>query len=355
MEVMILKDDKDFIMLENAWRGLEEKDSEIPIYSTYDFNKCWWDAYSKDNNNSLFIIYVMKNEEVLGIAPLYLKRRKKGFLEWKELHFIGQGDYFNFIIDRTQNNSQTIIKYLFDAIYENLDKWDRLVLSYISSESELAHYLLKDDRYNKKTKYLVEIPYLDFKEIKSIDDISLPSKVRKYRNKLDREIGYEFRVLSSIDDEMYERITNLHKKQQEYLREEADRKDRRSLFDNKLNDEYVNSLKRVSDKTLLFVLTDRKGEIICYKNTYLHNGSIYSWNTAYNTDFIEYSTNGTIYLEIFNYIIKNMDIEKFDFGAGRYPWKFRWTNDFVLSYRYEDWNLSSSRMMLINKLFSLKS
>lgn len=352
MEIKIIKNDDDFKTLEDFWKKLENQSREISVYSTYEFNKTWWNVYKKDKDNSLFLIYVFEGDNILGIAPLYIKNRKKGFLNWRELHFIGQGDYLNFIVDEGKN--QAVIKTLMDAIYDNKKYWDRIILPYISANTKLAHYLLKDDRYNKLTEYLVETPYIDLEEYQDIKDIQLPSKTTKYRNKLNREVGYKFKIITDIDDNIYKKITDLHKNQQEFLRKEANRKNRKSLFDDKLNNEYVDNLRKISENTMLFLLLDKKGDIICYRNTYKFKDTIYSWNTAYNIKYIDYRVNGTIYYEIFNYIIENKLVSKFDFGSGRYPWKFRWTEKFVLTYKYEDWNLEDNRVRMVKKLMDIR-
>lgn len=353
MEIKIIKEDKDFYLLKDSWEKLEKKNTEISIYSTYEFNKTWWDTYKKDKNNSLFLIYVFEGDNILGIAPLYIKKRQKSFLKWRELHFIGQGDYLNFIVDEDKNNA--VIKYLMDAIYDNKKYWDRILLPYISANTNLAHYLLKDDRYNELTNYLVETPYINLKNFKSIKDMKLPSKTNKYRNKLIREVGYDFKIITDIDDNIYNKITELHKNQQKFLRDEANRKNRKSLFDDNLNNEYLDNLRKNSENTLLFLLLDKEENIICYRNTYKFKDTIYSWNTAYNIDYIDYRVNGTIYYEIFNYIIENNIADKFDFGSGRYPWKFRWTDEFILTYQYEDWNLETRRVKLVKKLIDMRN
>ena len=74
LEIEIIEDFDRFLELEPVWnKTLTKSDIDIP-FLTFEWFECWWRWY--ENDNALFIILVKEGEEILGIAPLMIKRIK---------------------------------------------------------------------------------------------------------------------------------------------------------------------------------------------------------------------------------------------------------------------------------------
>lgn len=357
MQTKIITTTKEFHDMREEWETLQAKDPSISYYSTYEYVKAWWDVYKEDKNKQLFIICVYQGKDIVGIAPLYITRRKKVFISWTELRFMGIGDYFGFIIDESKKNSQTIIKKIFDCINENSHKWDRLILTHIEKNSSLATYLFKSPVYYNNFNLLVEIPLLKIEKNKTFTDFEkdMPKKTRKYRNKLNREVGYKFKVIDNIDEKLYSRITEVHTKEQSYLIKYKNRKDRRALFEDEKRNKYLKSIICNNPKAIAFVLESNEGEIISYNLAYLHNNKLYSWNSAYNPKYADYRVTKVRYYEVFKFLYQNRIASTFDFGAGRYPWKFEWTNTFTSVYKLDFYREPSIKFKLLKALQMMKT
>ncbi|MDO5718309.1 MAG: GNAT family N-acetyltransferase [Tissierellia bacterium] len=352
MKVEIVKDESGLEMIKEDWLKLESGFNSS-FYQTFPYNSLWW-KYNKDEYRELFILVAYHNNISVAIAPLYLEKRIKGPLSWTELKFIGMGDYRDIIFDSSLINYKTVFNRIMDFVYENDYRWDRILLSYIQKNSNLNYYFFEDDRFRPYYRHLNENPLLRFEKDNDFDIIEsrMPSKTRKFRNKLKREVGYKFDVIRKINEDLFEEISNLHIRQQKKMREDLGRVERRSHYEEKSKYDFFKALALLDGKSVLFTLRNTEGELIFYRHCYLHNRVLYSWNTAYDFDYRDYRLNNTAFYEIFKYLSEQDEIDIFDFGTGSYPWKFRWANDYNTIYELDIWNKDTPK--LVKSLFKIK-
>ena len=356
MDKKIITSYEEFLTLEEDWIRLEQQDPDALVYNSFSFTKSWLKVYEKDDDISPLIIVLYHNDKIAGIGPFYILKRKKLFLKWQELHFINQGDYHNLLLDRSiLSNVQKFIKEIVETIEEKGSLWDRMVLSYIDSKSDLAHYFLKNEKYNPLLKYLVESPTLYLNKFENFNDLKrgFSKNIKNFKNKLKKETGYTFEIHNSINRDLYEQIAQLHRMEQKYLQEEKNKTARRSLYNDALRNEYIELVSKQSP-VILFLLRDSHGEIICYNYNFVFKKRLYSWNIAYNPTFKQYRTNSVLYYDLLHYLYERDDILEFDFGAGRYPWKYRWTKDFYLLYELDYWKPRNQMTALLSKYMKHK-
>lgn len=351
MDTKIITDYEGFLTLEEDWIRLEKQDPDAFVYNSFAFTKAWLKVYDKEKNISPLIIAVYLNNKLVAIGPFYILEREKAFIKWNELHFINKGDYHNLLLDRSpHSNPQKFIKEIILILESKKDLWDRMVLSYIESHSDLAHYFLKEEEYNNSLRYLVESPTLYLNKYESFDALKreFPKNVKNYRNKLKKELSYSFEIHEEINEKLYKEITDLHRLEQEYLIKEQNKTTRRSLYNDELRNQYTKLVSQESP-VYLFLLRDSKGEIICYNYNFVFKKCLYSWNIAYNPKFKNYRATSVLYYEILNYLYEKKEFTEFDFGAGRYPWKYRWTKDFHLLYELDLWKPRTTAVNLLSK------
>ncbi|WP_066389201.1 GNAT family N-acetyltransferase [Neobacillus mesonae] len=350
----IITTTNEFYKLEKDWEKLQELDEDITYYSTFEYAKAWWDVYKNDKDKSLFVICVYEEAEIVGIGPFIIKKEKRMFLEWNTLGFLGKGDFLGVVLNRHNNNELTIVKEMFNCIDQNKHLWDRLNLTHIKNNSKLAAFLLKQNMYNANLKYLIECPQLKFKQFKNWDEYKqkfVTSSAKKYRNKLKREFDYSFNIIKGNEGNVLEKISELHKKTQEYLKAVEGRKDRRSLYEDQKFYGFLDKLYSNNKNVITFMIQDKDGKLIIYDTCYLYKGVLHSWNTAYDPNYFKYSVGKVINYEMMLYIFEHQISNTFDFGAGRYPWKFEWTDDFMLVYQLDLWNTDAKKGRRIKKLF----
>jgi CelD/BcsL family acetyltransferase involved in cellulose biosynthesis len=76
------------------WRELLERDPNRHIFATPEWNKLWWDEFGHSGpHKDLFILTMLRGEEVIGIVPLYRKQED----DRKILRFIGGIDLTDYL------------------------------------------------------------------------------------------------------------------------------------------------------------------------------------------------------------------------------------------------------------------
>lgn len=358
MEIQIITTAKKFLSLKEDWERLQQQDEDVTYYSTFEYNWTWWDVYKNDKNKELFIVVVESNGTVIGIAPLIIEKMNKKILSYRCLRFLGRGDYLGMIINRSSNIKYgNIIKEIFNFIESKNKEFERITLTHIKADSRLSAYILRHEKYNKNFKYLIECPILKCKKFNSFETYEkefVSSKDRKYSNGLQRKIGYNFKAISNDNEEVYEEISQLHINEQNYLVRNKGRKERKSLYNDQFYSEFVKKLYNNNSKVITFKIEDTSGNILIYKTCYLYKRVLYSWNTAYNPKYENYQLGRIIILKIAKYVFENNIADIFDFGAGRYPWKFQWTDDFIFDYQLDMWNEKTLKGKLLKKMYDIK-
>jgi len=354
MEYEIITKSENLDSLKEDWERIEKTSISYTYFSTFKYCSTW----VKNINYSeieLFIIKILHNNKVIGIAPLQITKRKKNLVSRKVLEFINVGDYADFLIDYNSKIKHIkIIKRIFEIIQDNGNKWEELYLTNICNTSLLSYYLLSS-KYNKYYKVLVEAPYIDFTNYSSLEEYRkyyLPKKVKQYINRLNREKNIKLVITR---DNVINSISKIHKKEKEFLSKKGI-KNRYSLFDIPERYHFLDKLYTENENILTYLLiNEAEDEIICYYTGYIYNDRFHSYNTAYNPKYEGYSVG-----KIFNYLIFEInDKEKlwnvFDMGAGRYEWKFEWTNSNNLLYKLNIENFKNRRKKIVQKTIKIIS
>lgn len=359
MQVRLVTDTEEFYRLKEHWERLQQQDKDVTYYSTFEYNWAWWNVYKNENIRQLFIIVVEANSKVIAIAPFVIKKIKVKLFSYKSLKFLGRGDYLGIILDRSSGiKPDTIIKKIFNFAESENKYFERIKLTHIKADSRLAAFMLKSRDYNKSFKYLVECPILIYKKFESFQCYKkefVSSNAKQYSNKLKREAGYNFKAISNDKENVYERISHVHINEQNYLIEAKGRKERASLYSNKFYSEFVRNIFNNNNKVITFIIEDLNGKVIIYETCYLYKRILHMWNTAYDPYYERYNLGKIINLEIAEYLFQNKMADIFDFGAGRYFWKFEWTDDFMLDYELDMWNRKTIKGKLLNLIYKIKN
>jgi hypothetical protein len=214
--------------------------------------------------------------------------------------------------------------------------------------------MLRKEDYNKRLNYFTECPQIKISEYNSCEDYfkkNGPKKIKTYSNKLMRDHNYIFEIIR--DGSIYSTISQVHIYEQKFLNSENGDKTRRSIFESR-DKHYIERLFKNSNDTITFLLRTKDREVIAYNTCYVFNKTLHSWNIANNPTYYKYSPSKVLYYEIISYIFEKRAFDVFDFGAGRYSWKFEWTNNFILNYKLDYWNTSTKNGKIFDKLYHFK-
>ena len=355
MEYDIISKSQDLESLKADWERIEKTSETYTYFSSFQYNVNW----CKTNSNSkskLFIIKISQNNKVVGIAPLQISKHKGKLISNNVIEFINAGDYTDFLIDfNAEVKHIKVISKIFDVIQDHRNEWEEINLTNISNNSLLSYYLLSSN-YNNKYKITTEVPFINFNIYNSLDEyrkLFLPRKVKQYVNKLRREVNVELKVTRKnvIDD-----ISKIHISEKEYLLKKGI-KNRRSIFDNQDKYHFLKELYTENENVLTYILInkDEGDEIVCYYTGFVFNGRFHSYNTAYNPKYERFSVGKIFNSLIFEANEKENLWDVFDMGAGRYAWKFEWTNTYNMLYELNYENYKTKKMKFLSKIEKILS
>lgn len=357
MIIKVITDQEGLLTIKEDWEKLEKQNASMTYYNSFHFNYTWWLTYGKDPNRQLFIICCCDNHRMVGIAPLMIESCKR-IIRYKVLKFMGRGDFLNFIIDPGGNNELAIIRQLFAAIEANASQWDQMQLTHIPDQTMLLWYLLKSVNYNPSVTFLSLCPRIELAHYGSFEEYAtewVSAKASKHLIKLQKEVGYRFKVVNNKDDyNVLDAIAETHRMEQHYLNTEKQRSERSSLFDDPEKMEFLTRLYDRNEHVVTFLLETNDGEMITYQTCYLFQDKLHVWNIGYNPKFRQYNLTCVRTIETLNYLMSNSVGYIFDWGAGGYPWKFEWTDKYTVNYLFTKWNPASKRAKLLRVMKFLK-
>lgn len=333
MDIEIVRDDDGLGALRTEWEELQAADPEAPFYATFGFVRAWWASYGRDDGHELLVVTARHNGDLVGIAPLSYRPQTRFGVPIKEVRFASHGDYLSFVLS-PDARAGTVTKALLDAVFAQSD-WDILNLTNIPASSAFSAALLTTEHHQALTP-LSENPYIDLRPYPDVEAFAaerLPSHTRKYRNKLLRETGALFRVIEGDADDILDRMADLHRAERDHLRARG-RRERHSLFDDDRRVAHYRQVFAQPGATRTFVYEDEDGRLLGYRTCFVHRRTLLSWNSAYHPEVERYRVGKVIQFDIMEHLYADGGIDVFDFGAGRYPWKFEWTDQSTLSYRF---------------------
>ena len=247
------------------WVDLETRATHPTFYASADFVRPWWDAFGHDPDIDLRVVCARQNGRLVGLAPLALHTERSRNSQVRVLRFTGRGDYLNFLVAE-EASSQAVLKSLFRTINTAIG-WDTISLTNVPGDSPLGNYLFKSD-HNEDFTFHVENPYIDLRRYHDFEEFartSVPDKAQKYRNKLQREIGFEFRVVQN-DDTIFERIADLHRLERDHLINVHKRTERHSLFDDPDRRRHIEQIFATTDRPVTFVYLDDNDDLLADPN-----------------------------------------------------------------------------------------
>lgn len=333
METDIITDTAGLEALRAEWLTLEERDPGAPFYSTYAVVRAWWAAYGADEGHELLVVTARNNGQLVGVAPLSYRPQQRFGVPIKEVRFASHGDYLAFLLDPGLP-ATTVTTALLETVFDQ-SGWDILNLTNIPASSPFAAALLRSEHHAKLAP-LSENPYIDLRRYPDFEAFAatqLPSHTRKYRNRLGRDTQASFRVVQGDEGDLLDRMSQLHRAERDFLRSRG-RTERHSFFDDDRRVALYRQIYGEPGLTTTFLYEDPDGSLLGYRSCFRHRRTLLSWNSAYHPDLAEYRLGKVIQYDILEHLYEEGEIDVFDFGAGRYPWKFEWTDRSTLSYRF---------------------
>jgi CelD/BcsL family acetyltransferase involved in cellulose biosynthesis len=136
--------EEEFKALETEWFELEQAGAVPNVFLTWEWISSWWEHFGAEYSLRVLAARERVAGELVGLAPLMLRRRKVGPIGYRELAFIGTGraapDHLDFIV--RPGREQDVVPALISQLRAHQREWDILNLAGVSSESQAAALLL---------------------------------------------------------------------------------------------------------------------------------------------------------------------------------------------------------------------
>ncbi|GAA5158157.1 GNAT family N-acetyltransferase [Ornithinimicrobium tianjinense] len=337
IETVICSTTEELAQLRDEWEALETPDGAY--YTTHRFVSAWWGSYQDAPGYRLHVVVVRQDGRAVGIAPFAFRPEERDGRTVDVLRWASHGDYMCVLVahDAAAAAPATVMARVLDELQRIIDDGEAFSvhLPSVQSESDFAWHVRTSQRYHQKLTFLIENPYIDLRRPRTV-----PSHARKYRNQFLRDREASFTVFRGDEHGILERIAEVHRAEKEHLVEARSRTERHSLYE---DDRRVEHLRRVfhdTDDTLTFAFHEgdaATGRVLAYRTVFRHGRRLFSWNSAYLPEMERYRMGKVLQLQIVEHLEASEltdEIDEFDLGAGKYPWKFEWTPLHRPTYRF---------------------
>jgi len=120
--LQVMRDERDWAALESRWDELLLATPDHTVFQSYSYQRLWWQHFAGDGE--LFIVLVVRNGLVQGIAPLQVRMTSHFGRYCRQLSFIGS----RWEVDRPTllfpAGSSALIPVLAGFLAQRSDRWD---------------------------------------------------------------------------------------------------------------------------------------------------------------------------------------------------------------------------------------
>ena len=326
LNIIEVTNNKDFFNLRDEWNELVLNSESNNIFLAWEWLFNWWTSFNKEKK--LKILLLRENDELIGIAPLFLCKSKRK--NTYQIRFMGStdvgSDYLDFISKKGSENE--VINEIFKYLNLNKDNWQIINLTDIPSKSESIGLMKKhyDSNYYTLIQKYTTCPYLPLPESHEIFLSSLSSNMRynikRKRRKFEQELKGQFIVVREKNEihELYEEMVRLNLNRMKIKKID-------SPFNKKSFYQFHKNIISyfVANDWLRLCFLKIKGYYIASLYIFKYGGRYYYYQSGFDPDWEKLSPG----FLLFSYCIENAiseGIKEFDFLQGEEEYKYLWTN-----------------------------
>ncbi|MDP1853770.1 MAG: GNAT family N-acetyltransferase [Candidatus Omnitrophota bacterium] len=322
-----------FSHLREEWDNLLDNSSADNIFLTWEWQFNWWKAFS--GGKKLHII-LARNEtgELMGIAPLYIARKKIiNLIPYNELKFIGTGnettsEYLDFICYK--GNEEDVLIALLKLSSNGLATAHILFLSDMLEDSQSKNHILGYINKNGFS-YLIkeERPFCPTIKPSSNWEAyvqGLPKFMRRNLRSSVRKLEQSFKVeVAKFDD-----IRNANGAFEHFQRLYADRRNQKNEKNKYISESYKNfqenTMKSLSEKKWLYLcFLSLNNVMVAAQYCFRYKDKLYFYQNGADNNYAKLNVSQNL----IGYIVKEAHengITECDLLRGEEWYKMRWAN-----------------------------
>jgi len=324
-----------FCELESVWNPLLEKSGSNNVFSTFEWLSTWWEHFGQDKK--LFILLALDGEEVIGIAPLIIeKKRILRYAPLRVVSFIGTGisDYADFIIVKER---EKVLNLFFEYLRKRKILWDEIDLKEIREDSPNLAVIqdnLEKQEFIGNICELGKCPYIEINNdwnnyYSSLSKNCKRGIIKKYnrieRNGLKCQFSLKYK---NIGDTFLDALICMHldgmlkKNKNSFLASAKGRQFLKTIIKKVENQNWiVIDVMHINDRVAAYALGFQYGE------------KYYHWNIGNNEKCHVYSPGNVLFHHMLKSAFLNNSINEIDTLRGEEYWKFRWTKLYRNNYQ----------------------
>lgn len=357
VQVNRITDLQGFSDLQLQWSALLQENSVRSAFLSWEWNYSWWQAYS--TNKKLWLLTIHAGDDLVGIAPLVLIKKRKAGIRSRVLTNLGDEslDVGGFIIPK---NDPNVYSALVDYLFRHQDEWDVLVLN---------EFLQADPGIKLLKGFLKKHGLHAYQQERLHYYLPLEGTWKEYLASLSQNLRGDLRRKIHRAEKLG-RLQYIHHRGSEVSKEDLEiiyqinASGRHSfLYQSAQEKKFQEKLRQTMQSTgwmevHLLKINDKP---VAYRSGFYFEKRIEDWRNAFNINFFELSA-GKILLSWMIEAAFNTGGVEVDFLRGEEDYKARWKTServylhlrFVCPQRFPHWLIYfflPKIKLLIKKLF----
>jgi len=321
---------QELMKLKGIWNSLLFQNTTNEIFMTFEWVQAWCEAFSEKKN--LVMLVGRRDNEIVGLAPFLIQKKRRYGVNYRALKFLAQGDYADIIAKEKDREAflEGLIKYIM-GIAKN---WDVLELYHIPEKSatlELMREIFEAKGLVATVKRNIACPVMYLK-----DDAEFARKCLKKKS-LVRHFNY-FKKNGDLSFTVVKGHRKIEKHMKEFFSQHTERRalaGDTSLFLDESQRYFFSRLIDLIPQERIHFSVLRYNEIpIAYHFGFLYNDKLIWYKPTFNVEYAKHSPGEVLLF----YLIKEA-IEKkcneFDFTIGNEEFKQRFSNKVRYNYKIE--------------------
>lgn len=332
--------------IKSDWNSLLAVNSVNEIFLSYEWFYSWCQAFQSGYTS--LILLGWDGEELVGIAPLLIKKVRNRRTRFRSLRFLAQGDYADFIAK--PETQKSFLRSVFDYLWQIRREWDVLELYNIPDYSRTLQDI-KDIPNGLKLDLNIEKNIACPTMMINNDPEFAQSCLRK------KSMIRHYKYFNSNGDLSFQKIagqSEIKKQLSPFFQQHIERRklaEGESLFiHQEAQDFYHRLVENLPSEWLDFSEVIFNGDTVAYHFGFLYNQKYVWYKPTFNVAYAKRSP-GEVLLRFLIENVLKQGVKEFDFTIGDEPFKQRFSN--LVRYNYKIELLSNNWIKYWWKLLDL--
>jgi CelD/BcsL family acetyltransferase involved in cellulose biosynthesis len=340
-----IKNLQEFKELQYEWDVLLNTRLQKTVFLTWEWLYTWWKHNEK--NKALWLLTARHGNQLVGVAPLILRKEKKYGLRFRLLESLGSlnTDESDFMVSKGFEECYPLF---FDYIFSQKHKWDAIKLNELNAEinstslikTHIAELNLVSEAIVNQHHHIPTTSGWD-------DYVNVLSKntrdsIKKRLKNAKRDFQFEFRYQrgEQVTWNDFESIFQINENGNfpEKYRDEKEVAFHKDLFELTKNKNWVE---------IIFIFLDNQP--VAFDFGFNMDGRFEGWRTGYDLNFKNQAVGKLLLFLSLEFQFKH-GYSDYDFLRGQHDYKSQWnplSRDFVTLIAVQPWHLRAWLALII--------